>query len=215
VEKNGTIKSTTVKTYVETELYKKAGYKTADGFEEQTSWTATIKGAKYTVKLFAKADGKANHENKYEFPPPVDSALFFGNCILVNVVDDIAHDLSKSEWDQIYEFLYGGFEDIGDDDSDTEYSESDDDEFIPRTKEGYIKDDFVVDDDASEEEESEDESDDDDSSEKIVAKKSKPVATKKKVAIKPTKNVVISTTPPVLENAYLDCTNELDFEDYE
>jgi len=224
VEKNGNIKATTVKNYDESELYKKAGYKSAEGFEEQSSWSATIKGRKYTVKLFAKTEGKANQENKYEFPPPVDSTLFFGNCVLVNVSEEKGvESLSKSEWDQIYDFLFGGFEDLGDDDDEDEDDEDEfedsDEEFAPRTKEGYIKDDFIVDDDEDEDEDEDD--DDEDDEEEVKPKKRAPPAKKankppvktSKSAAKPLDPSSLANTP--IENIYLDCTNELDFEDYE
>ena len=53
--------------------------------------------------MWAKDDGLANQENKYEFPPPLDHDLYFGACIL------IAHDaknnyvdLTEPLWDKIY-----------------------------------------------------------------------------------------------------------------
>ena len=278
VEKNGNIKETTVKTYVESDLYKKAGFKTNDGFQMHTSWSAEIDEKLYTVQLFGKTTGKSNQENKYEFPPPVDSVLFFGSCILVNVVNNIVSDLSSREWAKIYEFLYGGFDDIGSDDSSEDESDEEEDD-KPRTKAGYVKDGFVVDDDVSEsveteeeeedaddesveseesdeseeeeddeEEEDEDEEEDDDDDDgdddegvsKPKSKKKKPVAKSKgkakskptaklavkaivkekavaKVAVKKEKKAKV-TKPPlantIVENTYLDCTSELDFEEY-
>ena len=52
-------------------------------------------------------------------------------------------DLSKEQWDQIYEKLFGGFEDLGDED---EYSEDELEKVDPSllTAHGYLKDDFVV-----------------------------------------------------------------------
>lgn len=147
VEKNGNLKSTTVKSLSEEELYKKAGYKTAAGFEKQHVWKLTIDGKNYNVILYAKTTGRAGQENKYEFPPPVDSKLYFGNCILVNAVPSDKSEYSNldvDDWIVIYEFLYGGFEDLGSEDS----SESEDtDDGRPRTRSGYIIDDFVVEDD--------------------------------------------------------------------
>ena len=58
-----------------------------------------------------------NYENKYEFPPPVDNTLFFGNCILINKdEEDMPINITKKEWTEIYDHLYGGFDDIGEDD---------------------------------------------------------------------------------------------------
>ena len=144
VEKNATIKSSNLKVFSEDELYKKAGFKTGDGFTRQTVWS--IDG-NYTVELYGKTAGRAGQENKYDFPPPVDSTLFFGVCLLILRKNDEVVDLSTQEWEDIYEQLFGGFEDVGSGDS------SDDDDDVlstgSLTKSGYEKDGFIVDDDAS------------------------------------------------------------------
>jgi len=72
-----------------------------------------------------------------------------------------AVSLTSDEWDTIYEHLYGGFEDIEDDE---EESSDGDDEYadLPTTKNGYAKDGFVVDDDEDLSDEYETEDDDDD-----------------------------------------------------
>jgi hypothetical protein len=97
--------------------------------------------------VYGKTDGRANQENKYEFPPPIDNTLFFGNCIILNRVGDIVSDLTETEWTAIYDKLYGGFEDLNSEDD----SESDDDDGLPRTKSGYVKDGFIVEDDDDDE----------------------------------------------------------------
>lgn len=155
VEKNGNIKSAIVKNYSDAELYRKAGLKNADNFIQQSAWSAEIENKKYTINLYGKTEGKSNQENKYEFPPPVDNVLFFGNCILVNVSNNIVVDLSIKEWTQIYEFLYGGFESMNSSDDD----DDDDDEIpdLPKTKEGYVKDGFIVEDEEEDSEYSEEE----------------------------------------------------------
>ena len=78
IEKNGSIKELAIKTWVEADLYKKAGFKTKDGFKCYTTWGATIEDITYSISLYGKTTGKANQENKYELPPPLDSTLFFG-----------------------------------------------------------------------------------------------------------------------------------------
>lgn len=174
VEKNGNIKETVVKNYLDADLYKKAGLKNADGFAQHASWTVDITGKQYTVQLYGKTEGKANQENKYEFPPPVDSVLFFGSCILVNVLNNVVVDLKEKEWDQIYDFLYGGFDELESDDE----SELDQDDDLPKTKEGYAKDGFIVDDNEIDDEDTEE------SEEEYIPVK-KPI---KKPAVKPQKN---------------------------
>jgi len=123
VEKLGNIKSVQLKNYDESELYKKAGFKTADGFKCHTNWTVDIESKKYVICVYGKTNGKANQENKYEFPPPIDNTLFFGNCVIVKKLESDTSkvmDLTESGWNAIYETLYGGFEDLGDEDSDEE-----------------------------------------------------------------------------------------------
>jgi hypothetical protein len=175
VDKNGTLKVLNVKDYKEDELYKKCGFKKADGFSKQIDWTPKIDGQRYVISVYAKTDGKANCENKYDFPPPIDSKLFFGSCALVAHLkkeDGSATltNLSIALWDKIYEKLFGGFEDLAatcveDEDEEDELAN------VPaekKTKDGYLKDGFVVDSDGEEDDddyETEDENEEDDSEE--------------------------------------------------
>lgn len=157
VEKVGSLKSLTIKDYKEEELYKKCGFKKPDGFSKQTEWGIKLDGKKYVVALFAKTEGKANTENKYDFPPPVDTTLFFGSCLLVSSVkkDDGSLglvSLSVEQWDKMYEKLFGGFEDLAATCAEDE-AEEDELDNIPaskKTKQGYLKDGFVVDSDSDE-----------------------------------------------------------------
>ena len=127
VEKNGDIKETEMKkdTITTDELAKKCKFKKYEGFCKRTEWGYNIQNFKIFVEMWAKDDGMANQENKYEFPPPLDHDLYFGACVL------IAHDtknnyvdLTESLWDKIYEHLFGGFESLvatqGHDDDDEE-----------------------------------------------------------------------------------------------
>ena len=82
VEKNASLKLLCVKDFKEEELYKKCGFKKADDFTKQTEWKVKIFGSKYLVQVYAKTEGRANNENKYDFPPPIDTKLFFGNCAI-------------------------------------------------------------------------------------------------------------------------------------
>jgi len=144
VDKSGNIKEQNVKEIVEAELYKKAGFKTADDFKCQATWNLEIDEVKFSVSLFGKTKGVAKQENKYEFPPPVDTVLFFGNCVLINTGHE---SLTSVTWNIIYDELYGGFEDIEDSED-----ESIDSYVGDLTCLGYEKDGFVVDDSESEDE---------------------------------------------------------------
>jgi len=160
IDKNGVMKSQSLKEYNEEELYKKCGFKKPDGFSKQTEWGVKLDGIKYSVAVHAKTDGKSGTENKYDFPPPVDTVLFFGSCALVASFkkdDGIWEKVSLSieQWEKMYEKLFGGFEDLA---STALEDEEEEDELmnIPKdkkTKHGYLKDGFVVDSNSDEDEE--------------------------------------------------------------
>lgn len=208
VEKLGEIKSSVLKTWNESELYKKASLKIPDGFKCYTTWSVEIDKKKYIIDLYGKTTGRANQENKYEFPPPVDKHLFFGNCILVNKSENgEVRDLSIEEWDDIYDTLHGGFDDLGSDSDDDE--DEDEDYGVKRTKDGYVKDGFVVDgDEASDDDESGSDSDDDEDAPKYAKpQKTKPAGSSKV-------KTVFELKPVENEENYLDCASELSEESY-
>ena len=149
IQKTGELKNTNLKSFEVASLYKKAGFRNDNHFAWRASWPV---GNKY-ITLYAKDSGREPTINKYDLPPPVDKELYYGNmlCIMHDQMDigdsTQIFDLTISEWEKSYEKLFGGFEELGDEDS---YSSE---EEIPehlKTKEGYSKEDgFVVDDDDS------------------------------------------------------------------
>lgn len=163
VDKSGEIKSTKFNVDKD-ELYKKCKFKKPEEFEMKTSWkTKKVKNISEELKyvyLYAREVGKANTENKYDFPPPVDKDLYFGCCALVGYSDEGEDpskmvDLLEEDWDTIYEHLFGGFENLN---STAKEDEEEEDELdtVPdemKTKSGYLKDDFVVEDADIEDEE--------------------------------------------------------------
>ena len=243
IEKNGTIKEVSLKETDEETLYKKAGFKTKEGFSCHTQWTVNdLNDTNFTISVYGKTTGRANQENKYEFPPPIDKTLFFGNCLLLNHVNGTAKSLVKKDWEAIYDYLYGGFADIGEEESECSEDDDDEDDDLPRTKSGYAKDGFVVDEDEEEEEEEEEEeaseteqdeeaSETEQEEEEAPRKKAKSKAKKSKIpknADKPEKKLTAASknskkkakdAAPVsvftgIEDNYLDCTSELSEESY-
>ena len=152
VEKGGSLKALAVKDFKLDELYKKCGFKKGEDFVKQVEWNAKYDGKKYFVEVYAKTDGRPNSENKYDFPPPIDTTLFFGNCAILAYLkksDGSAEyvSLSLPLWNKIYEKLFGGFEDLA---ATAAEDEAEEDELanVPKekkTKQGYLKDGFVVD----------------------------------------------------------------------
>ena len=145
IKKNGTICTKNVASFDVNTLYKKCSFRKNTHFLLQHTWKIT--STKY-IQVFAKNSGRANSENKYDFPPPIDTILFFGSIALVQTTEKIITNtnvtsLTDSEWNVIYETLFGGFDNINSVDS----YESDELESCPKkllTKHGYLKDGFVI-----------------------------------------------------------------------
>ena len=117
----------------------------------------------YFYSVFGKTNGRAGSENKYELPPPIDNKLFFHTMFILKSTKPSntsyihmknIQDLSVSDWKKVYENLFGGFEDLGE----TESSSEDELKHIDKnhlTKQGYLKDDFVIEDEDDEDEDEE------------------------------------------------------------
>jgi len=178
VEKTGSLKAQ--KASAVSDLYKKCGFKNAEGFSCVHTWTIDFNDIEYKLSIFGKTDGKANTENKFEFPPPIDNVLFFGSCAAVlSTENGSIGDMTPDEFTDIIDSLYGGYSDIGSEDSE---DEDDEDEGLPKTKHGYVKDDFVVSSDAEDDDDFEDF---DEEEEEDEDPKAKPVAAKEIVVKEP------------------------------
>lgn len=151
IEKSGNAITKNISSLKLDDLYKKCNFRKSEGFE----LIHTFKVKQSFICIYGRSKGKANQENKFEYPPPIDNSLFFGNMAIVkssekHITDNTIVDYEKEQWDKDYEKLMGGFEDIGSN-SDDDY-ESDELEDYPKeklTKQGYLKDDFIVDDNSN------------------------------------------------------------------
>ena len=145
-------------------LSKKCGYRNHDGFscyhtfkyKNKKKLSFQIENEevipKYIyVDVWAKTDGRAGYENKYEMPPPIDEIIFYGNIALVTRIDnETAINFTTDLWNIIYEHLFGGFEDLAATAADDE-NEIDELDAVPahkKTSNGYLKDGFIVEDDS-------------------------------------------------------------------
>ena len=152
VKKSGTFRIDNYDLENDEKLYKLAGLKNSNDFECVATWNMTNeKNNMYDYCVYAKKIGNAGQENKYDFPPPIDTDLFFGSCIILKKNNESYKSIRLEEWDFIYETLFGGFEDIGEYDSEDEEEEDELDDDVEFTKSGYVQDGFVVDDDEQEE----------------------------------------------------------------
>lgn len=152
IEKTGIIKET--KCVEEKDLYKKCGFTKETNFSKHHTWNVKLNKVQYNVSFYGKTEGRANTENKYDLPPPLDNDLFFGKCALVlHDNEKKLIDLTIKQWNSIYEKLFGGFENM-DDTALEDDDEEDELDNVPdnlKTKDGYLKDNFVVDNDELEE----------------------------------------------------------------
>ena len=167
IEQNGTVKQIKTKDVSRETLYKKCGFRSAENFDKMTAWEIEQNKEMVSIELWAKTDGKANNENKYDFPPPVDNDLYYGTCCLI-MADSKGRilNLTSEMWLKLYEKLFGGFEELDEEDTEDEDEEDEEDEEeededeeevpkIKKTKNGYLKDDFVVEDEDDSENDSE------------------------------------------------------------
>ena len=143
VSKGKAVKTANVNKFSVDTLHKKCKFRSADDFKKRTTWKFDNNT---NVSVYAKDTGRANTENKYDFPPPVDNDLYYGNVALVahtgnELKDDNIVNFTEEQWTKLYEKLFGGFEDLGDD---SEYSSEEVVDPENLTKEGYEKDGFVV-----------------------------------------------------------------------
>ena len=216
VDKGCTLKVSEIKNLEIETFYKKCKFRNNNDFDKRTTWKMSNNNY---VSIYSKNKGRANSENKYDLPPPVDSDLYYGAILLVKHTDEEINnnnceDLSIDEWNTLYTKLFGGFEDLGDEDS---YS---DEEEIPanmKTKEGYSKEDgFIVDDDEDmdEEDEDDDEDEDEDEDEDDSEQDEKIYKSKRKIVTRSSSKKKDKSIESVFCNMQTDLTSELVEEEY-
>jgi len=151
IEKTGNIKQVKSDIINRDVLLKKCKFTSGDGFNKQHSWAVNVNGEQLNICLYAKSKGRANSENKYELPPPLDSDLFFGSMAVVAYgglgQENTLFDCTEKIWTSVYNKLMGGFEDL-------HSEEEEEEEYVPPeklTKHGYKKGGFVVDEEEEEE----------------------------------------------------------------
>jgi len=149
VEKNGELTKHMLKDFDVDKLYKKCGFKNNNNFEMLCEWTIS-QPIIHSIQLFGKSKGKANFENKYDFPHPFNS-LVFGTSILIGYdKSKQVQPLTLEIWDQAIHIINKGFDDLK---KTQKEDEEEEDELAmvdssKKTKQGYLKDGFVVDSDS-------------------------------------------------------------------
>ena len=146
VDTAGKCSEMSIKKFKKEELYKKCNFRKPEGFDIRHTWSVKLNNNKYKVEVWARNNGRANQENKYDLPPPIDSDLYFGKMAIIAHLDGSVIDLTETMWSNIYNDLMGGFEDLEttvlDDENESDELENISDEH--KTEDGYLKDGFVV-----------------------------------------------------------------------
>ena len=105
------------------------------------------------LSLFGYTEGRAGTENKHDLPPPCDSAMYFGDILLIaskgKTWSEKYLTITPADYEKFYHKSFGGFEDIEDsEDESIEESESEEEEEI--IEEEAIEEGVEEDDDESE-----------------------------------------------------------------
>lgn len=124
----------------------------------------------YVISIFGWKNGKAGNENKTDLPPPEDMDIYFGDILVIkstslndNYDERKLVSLSKEEYEDFIEKAFGGFESLGEEDTDTDNDQEDkydsDDSFIVNSddieeidRSSYEEEEFRSEDETSEEE---------------------------------------------------------------
>jgi hypothetical protein len=100
--------------------------------------------------VHGRTTGKFNKVNRYEFPPPIESVLLYGDVYIIGYKKGTNKqvNLSVETWISFYKAMFR-FENLQSSET-TDEAEFDELKLVPahkKTKHGYLKDGFVVDDD--------------------------------------------------------------------
>ena len=140
----------------------------------------TYKYGPTMLHLFGYKTGKAGTENKHELPPPHDKVLLFGEAVLFAVTGGKFTSFNDTEYKKWYNAALGGFEDLGDEDSDTDdEDELDGDE---EEEEEEVEEEVVEEDEEKEAELVEEEEEEEDAPRRPPPKVSKAKRNIKKIA---------------------------------
>ena len=126
IKTTGSIKSSNIKLLTLDELYKKCGFSSNTNFSKRHTWK--MENDYYT--LYSKDNGKAGSENKLELPPPIDKELYFGKMIFLKhsneeITLETIKDFDVNTFEKLYDFIFGGFDDINSSEEESDEEEID------------------------------------------------------------------------------------------
>ena len=96
------------------DYYKTCNLKKADGFNN----LHVYKVGRKKVELWGRTHGPERSISKWELPPPLDTSFAYGSqLVVVTNSNGKRVSVTLEEWKRIYEKMFGGFHDLGGNDS--------------------------------------------------------------------------------------------------
>lgn len=88
----------------------------------------------FQVIIYGWTNGKEYQINKHELPPPIDNKLYFGDLLILLREDNVLIDFETVDYDEFYNYIFGGFDSCDEDDDEdmTDESYDYDDDFVIR-----------------------------------------------------------------------------------
>ena len=88
------------------------------GFKESFDSIHKFYFKKSILVIWGYRDGNPTTENRHELPPPLDNTLLFGDCLVIQY-DEYGNQISLNPlvWEEFYSTSFGGFYDLGSEDS--------------------------------------------------------------------------------------------------
>jgi DNA-directed RNA polymerase subunit M/transcription elongation factor TFIIS len=117
------------------------------------TWSWKDGGSVTTLHLFGYKTGKAGTENKHELPPPHDTVLLFGDAVLFATRGATFMKFNSAEFTRWYNNAFGGFDDVGSEDSDTDEEDEEEEEEMEEVQEAEADEDAEEEGDGEAEEE--------------------------------------------------------------
>ena len=91
------------------------------------------------ISIFGCKEGRAGSENKYDLPPPEDTDIYFGEILAIQSKNDTIIDMSISDFESFIELSFGGFEELGSQDTEEEHNPE-----LDRYESDFVVDDNTV-----------------------------------------------------------------------
>ncbi len=77
------------------------------------------------VIVYGWTNGKEKQINRHELPEPIDTELFYGDLLVLLREDDELVDFPLEDYEEFYDYIFGGFDSCDEEDSNLDEDEYD------------------------------------------------------------------------------------------